>query len=161
MPFEFLAKAHSFDDQVWMRHANPWSVWTRFIILPLLSLAVWSRIWIGWWSLIPTVLLLAWAWLNPRVFPRPKRTTSWASRAVLGERLWVESPRYRLPARHRIMPMVLAIVSSLGLPYVGWGLIALHEWSLYLGLALAILGKMWFLDRMVWLYEDMHAAGHA
>ena len=27
----------------WMRHANPWSVWTRFAVLPLLILAVWSR----------------------------------------------------------------------------------------------------------------------
>src|SRR4029453_10046537 len=32
----------------WMRHANPWSVWTRFAVLPLLILAIWSRDWIGW-----------------------------------------------------------------------------------------------------------------
>jgi hypothetical protein len=31
----------------WMRHANPVSVWTRFAVLPLLALAVWSREWIG------------------------------------------------------------------------------------------------------------------
>jgi hypothetical protein len=29
----------------WMRHANPVSVWTRFAVLPLLALAVWSREW--------------------------------------------------------------------------------------------------------------------
>jgi hypothetical protein len=28
-----------------MRHANPVSVWTRFAVLPLLALAVWSREW--------------------------------------------------------------------------------------------------------------------
>jgi hypothetical protein len=41
----------------WMRHANPWSVWTRFAVLPLLVLAVWSRDWIGWWSLAGVALL--------------------------------------------------------------------------------------------------------
>jgi hypothetical protein len=32
---------------------------------------------------------------------------------------------------------------------------ALQVWPVLLGLTLVILGKMWFLDRMVWIYEDM------
>lgn len=36
------------DDQSWLSHANPLSVWTRILTpLPLLILAVWSRVWIG------------------------------------------------------------------------------------------------------------------
>ena len=33
-------------DEVWRRHANPWSVWTRYLAGPILILAVWSRFWI-------------------------------------------------------------------------------------------------------------------
>ncbi|MDP0501950.1 MAG: hypothetical protein Q7P63_17795 [Verrucomicrobiota bacterium JB022] len=151
---EILTKAHAMDDATWRRHANPWSVWTRFAILPALSLAIWSRVWIGAWCWVPIVVLVLWVWINPRAFPPPRSTRSWASRAVLGERIWTESPRNSLAPRHRIAPYVLSVVASLGMPYVAWGLFALHEWSLMLGLVLVILGKLWFLDRMVWLYED-------
>ena len=37
----------------WMRHANPISVWTRFSIVSLVAISVWSRDWIGWWCLVP------------------------------------------------------------------------------------------------------------
>jgi hypothetical protein len=36
-----------------------------------------------------------------------------------------------------------------------WAIIALSIWPAVLGVALAYLGKSWYLDRMVWLYEDM------
>ena len=41
--------------------------------------------------------------------------------------------------------------------YVG-GLVALAVWPTLLGAAVSILGKLWFIDRMVWLYEDMKDA---
>ncbi len=34
------AKFFQMSDSVWERHANPWSVWTRYPCLPLLALAV-------------------------------------------------------------------------------------------------------------------------
>ena len=40
-------------DDSWMRHANPWSVWTRYAAFPVLIAAIWSRVWIGWWALLP------------------------------------------------------------------------------------------------------------
>jgi hypothetical protein len=40
-----IAAAFQMGDEAWLRHANPWSGWTRFAtVLPLLSLAVWSRV---------------------------------------------------------------------------------------------------------------------
>ena len=53
-----IARAHGMDDDSWARHANPWSVWTRVPILPLLALAIWSRSWIGWWAVLPVLLLV-------------------------------------------------------------------------------------------------------
>ena len=43
-----VAKVFNLTDDNWMKHANPWSVWTRYSVLPLIVLAFWSRIWIGW-----------------------------------------------------------------------------------------------------------------
>jgi hypothetical protein len=36
-----------------------------------------------------------------------------------------------------------------------YGIVMLYVWPAILGIALAYLGKSWYLDRMVWLYEDM------
>jgi len=38
-------------DEAWQRHANPWSVYTRFAAIPAMILAIWSRVWISWWAL--------------------------------------------------------------------------------------------------------------
>jgi hypothetical protein len=45
-----LALAMSMDDATWLGQANPWSVWSRASVLPLVILAVWSRQWLGAWS---------------------------------------------------------------------------------------------------------------
>ncbi len=55
----------------------PWSLITRFATLPLLILAAWSRVWIGSLSLILVLLLVAWALLNPIVFPKNTKIDSW------------------------------------------------------------------------------------
>lgn len=36
-----------------------------------------------------------------------------------------------------------------------WAIVKLTIWPAILGIALAYLGKSWYLDRMVWIYEDM------
>ena len=70
-------------DESWMRHANPASVWSRFTCLSLLALAIWSRDWIGIWSLVPVALALVWMYANPLFFKAPASTRNWASRATL------------------------------------------------------------------------------
>lgn len=47
-----IARVFGLEGRSWMRHANPASVWTRFTVLSLLSLAIWSRDWIGVWCLV-------------------------------------------------------------------------------------------------------------
>jgi hypothetical protein len=36
-----------------------------------------------------------------------------------------------------------------------WGLVKFDVWFTVFGATLVILGKLWFIDRMVWLYGDM------
>jgi uncharacterized protein DUF6653 len=75
-----VTKLFGLEGERWMRHANPVSVWTRFAVLPLLALAVWSREWIGWWSLAAVALVLVFMMVNPLLFPPPRSTRHWASK---------------------------------------------------------------------------------
>lgn len=150
-----IAASFKMDEATWARHANPWSVWTRFTVLPLLILAIWSRVWLGWWCLIPVTIVIGWMWLNPRIFPKPNSTNNWASKAVLGERVWLNRDNVPVPKHHQGVPNILSVVSTSGVIFLIWGLVALNVWPTLLGVALVYLGKLWFIDRMVWLYEDM------
>lgn len=150
-----LEKLMRMDDVTWKRHANPWSVWTRFAILPLIVLAIWSRTWFGWWSLLPIVLLIVWTFVNPRAFPKPETTKFWASKATFGERVWLKRAEKPIPAHHVQFANALSVVTALAVVPLAYGLITYEPMVTCLSLALVIAGKLWFLDRMVWLYEDM------
>lgn len=150
-----IAASFAMSDEVWQRHANPWSVWTRNTVLPLLILALWSRIWLGIWSIFPIAAALFWMWLNPRLFERPVSTSNWASKAVLGERVLLQQNQIPIPAHHQRMATILNLVAALGIPFLVWGVAALQIWPTLFGSGLIYAGKLWFLDRMVWLYEDM------
>lgn len=151
-----VANAFNLTPKNWMKHSNPWSVWTRYSVLPLIILAFWSRIWIGNWSFILGGIALLWMFLNPIFFSPPQSTKNWASKAVLGERVFLNRDQIALPDRHR-KPIykILNLVSSLGMGIAIWATVTYSIWGAILGTALAYLGKSWYLDRMVWLYEDM------
>ncbi|WP_166239722.1 DUF6653 family protein [Paenibacillus turpanensis] len=150
-----ISKLYKLDDASWMRHASPWSVWTRNTVLPLLVLAFWSRIWLGWWAAIPVALAVLWGIVNPHVFAAPKSFSHWASKCVLGERVWLNRDQVPVPAYHRRAPHILSTVAAIGSLFVIAGVVQLHLWMTLFGSVLIYAGKLWFLDRMVWLYEDM------
>jgi hypothetical protein len=139
---------------VWARHANPWSGWSRVSILPLLAIAAWSRIWIGWWALIPVLAVLAWTWLNPRLFPPPASTDSWMSKGVLGERIWLSHSKDTVLAHHVPVVRALTITASTGTVLLLVGLAALNLPLAMTGLVVTMLSKLWILDRMVWVYSE-------
>ncbi len=142
-------------DADWRRHANPWSVWTRFTCLPLIVLAIWSRTWIGGWSLLFLALALFWTWANPRAFHAPRDYGSWASRATLGERVFLARDRYGVPAHHARTAHVLTGLSAIGVLPLIYGLIALDLGATIGGLIAVVLPKVWFCDRMVWLHAEL------
>ncbi len=148
-------KLFQMSEEVWQRHSNPWSVWTRYPCLPLLCFAVWSRAWIGWMCIIPITVICLWIWLNPRVFGKPKSTNNWASKAVLGERLLLKHPKSDIPSHHKTSIGILKLITFIGFLLAVSGLVFLHIWLTILGTVVTILGKSWFLDRMVWLYHDL------
>ena len=153
--FKLAERGMAMDENTWARHSNPWSVWTRFSCLPLIILAIWSRVWLGWWALIAIGLALFWTWVNPRAFPPPNSTDNWASKGTFGERVFLNRKTIPIPTHHEHWAFVLGALSAVGLPALVWGLWQLDlVWTL-LGLVLVVLPKVWFVDRMVWLYADM------
>ncbi len=155
----FSERLMSMSDEVWERHANPWSGWSRITIPPLFVVAIWSRAWLEWWSLLPLALVCFWTWWNPRAFPKPKSLDNWMSKGVLGERTWIARKIDPIPKRHRRMPHFLAAASGLGLIPLTWGLWVMEPWPVVAGLIAVMGGKLWFLDRMVWLFEDTGGFG--
>lgn len=152
---KYAEKVMSMDNQSWNRHANPWSVYTRFTTLPLLSLAFWSREWFEIYSLLFIALSLFWIWINPRLFDVPNRTNNWASMGTFGERIYLNRENEAIPIHHLKVCRSLQILSSMGLPFFVLGLYFLDFWVVVLGNVWIMIFKAWFVDRMVWLYIDM------
>lgn len=147
------------DDEVWTRHASSWSVWTRVLTaLPLLALAIWSRIWIGPWCLLAVAAALFWIWLNPRLFSPPANLDGWAARGVMGERVYLKA-RQKIARHHKTAALALAIVSGVGIFPFAWGLWQLDFWATLCGIVLIAGGKIWFVDRMAWIWDDFVRAG--
>jgi hypothetical protein len=133
-------------DRTWQRHANPWSGWSRLLTTPLVYVPIWHR---SWRQAIPVA---AWFWLNPSLFPPPADDRAWITRVVLGERLWT-----RRPARDP-STLLNALVGIFFVPaaHAAWGR---HFWRLVAFGGFSLLCKLWFMDRMVVLYERRPAGG--
>jgi hypothetical protein len=69
--------------EVFRHHSNPWSAWTRLFSVPLVFMPIWNRSW------RQVVVLGVWLLANPLVFPAPKDDGAWATRAMLGEEMWI------------------------------------------------------------------------
>ena len=159
--FRGAERLMAMDEEAWGRHANPLSVYSRFSCLPLIVAAIWSRVWLGWWALVPLVFAIGWTFVNPRLFSAPIDKGTWAAKAVMGERLFLARKSVAVPERHVAMAYWLTALSFAGAIALGYGLIMLDGWATVGGLAVAMTGKLWFCDRMVWLYEDMERSGNA
>lgn len=156
--FSLSQRVMQMDDQTWQRHANPLSVYSRMSILPLMSLAIWSRYWLGWGALAPILMVLIWTWWNPRAFPPPAHGYSWASEGTFGERVLLNARKVPIPAHHSRWARGLALATAAGLPFWIYGLWHFDPGFTLCGLSVLIGGKLWFVDRMVWLYRDMKLA---
>lgn len=152
-----LARLFGLKGEGWLRHANPISVWTRFAVLPMLALSIWSRTWIGWWSLIPIALSLVFMIINPVLFPKPRSTKNWASKGVFGERIWADRTKVELPEQYRSSRAanVTYLFQLAGMVVLAYGLFRLDLISVVAGLLIVQCAKAWFIDRLVLLFEDM------
>ena len=107
------------------------------------------------YALIFLVLIALWAFINPRAFPPPTSTKSWASRAVLGERVYLARARVPVPREHAAAATLLAGAGLAGMLVMLAGLLLAKPTVYLAGAIAAFLTKMWFIDRMVWLFDEM------
>ena len=142
------------DDATWERHSNPLSGWSRVPALPLLSLAIWSRDWWGWYCVWAIILVVVWIWVNPRLFGPPKSNDAWMTQGVLGERIWLARSSNPIPLHHARTTRLLNIFAGLGVLVLAVGLWKLDFGLTLAGLSISMGAKLWFLDRMVWLRSD-------
>jgi hypothetical protein len=140
-------------DEVWRRHANPWSVWTRFAAIPAMILAIWSRVWLGWWALVPVALVVVWLAVNPLIFPPVAASRGWAAKGIYGEKLWLLD-RSHVPPGHRTVLRRLILLGIAGFVLLAWGLIRLEVWPTVFGAILVIVAQLWRIDRMGLLYDE-------
>lgn len=151
--YRVAERAMGMNGPTWARHANPWSVYTRFTMLPLLALAIWSRVWVGGWAWVGLLAVMVWIWVNPRAFPSPASLDNWASRGVLGERVFLKRPD-EVAAHHRHWAALLSAASLPGALAMAVGLWRLDAvWTVF-GTILMMVPKIWFVDRMNWVYAD-------
>ncbi|MEM9170283.1 MAG: DUF6653 family protein [Pseudomonadota bacterium] len=146
------------DDAAWRRHANPWSVWTRLAATPLLFVALWSPFWIGWAGALPIAAAALWTWINPRLFPPPGRFDRWASKGVLGERVWLNRKAVPIPAGYARAANVTTAISALFMVGVAFAFFTRNFAAGFLAWHAAVLAKLWFVDRMARLWEIMKDA---
>ena len=46
-------------------------------------------------------------------------------------------------------------VALAGFALMIWGVVVLGTWPTLAGMAVVLLAKLWFVDRMAWLHQDM------
>ncbi|MEM6414138.1 MAG: DUF6653 family protein [Pseudomonadota bacterium] len=145
------------DNRIWARHASPLSVYSRVVTGPLIFFALWSPFWIGWKGVGFIIIAGIWTWLNPRAFPAPKSTDSWATKGVLGERAFLNRKTVPIPDGHLIAARIATGCSILFAIIALYGFITRNFWAAFAGWHGAIIAKIWFVDRCVWLWEEMRA----
>ncbi|EGA72172.1 hypothetical protein VISI1226_05189 [Vibrio sinaloensis DSM 21326] len=154
--FKAAEKLMSMDESAWQRHSNPLSVYSRFTIMPLLTLVLVFRDDLGWWTLPMLVSIVIWTWLNPRLFSAPKNTNNWASMGTFGERIYLNRHNENLiPHHHLRMCKLIVGLQIIGLPIWCFAVYDMRYDLAVLSTLWVMFTKMWFVDRMVWLYQDV------
>lgn len=121
----------------WERHASPWSAGTRFLTMPALLYAVYTR---------DRRLLLAtigFAVVNPVAFPKPERTDSWLSRIVLAEREWLEEGKGTMDLGY---PNVLNLLNGPATLLALWAAWKQKPVATALSCVVAMGLKVWWVD---------------
>lgn len=129
-------------DNIWERHTNKWSGWTRVLVIPLLFVALWHH------SGVAVFFIILWIIVNPMAFPPPKSTDNWMSKGVMGEKIYTQNGVF-----HWDFPTFLNIINGLTFFPSLYFMYMQNFWpALYLA-TFSIVVKFWYLDRMVFLYE--------
>jgi len=153
---ERLIRLFGLNDKTWLSHATAASIITRGFIPPMITFAALSRVWIGNWWLAVLGLIIIWTFLNTRVFPKAKNYDNWYARGAFGERMYAARKKVSIPSHHESFALKLKVLNAIFSGIWIYGLIVLNFELAITGTLLQLTAKFWFIDRMVWLYNDMY-----
>jgi small-conductance mechanosensitive channel len=143
-------------EEGWRRHANPWSVYTRFAAIPAGILAGWSRVWIEGWAILPLGLVVLWLVINPFVFKPVRNPTHWISKGILGEQLWLEKNPALAP--HHDMLRILLVFGIVGMISMFSGVFWLNPWAAIAGAVLVTVTQIWRIRRFARAFDEQAAS---
>jgi len=132
-----------FSKKIWRRHTNPLSGWSRIIAFFVFPLPIWYHNWFGLGA-----LLLFFA-INPILFSIPKNTNSWMSKSILGEELWTKKGLFQ-----KDFPTVLNLFNGLFFFVMIYAAYFKLLEVTFFSTLLSSVFKLWYLDRMVYLYQE-------
>jgi hypothetical protein len=125
------------EDRFWRRHANPWSVGTRFAVTPVLMYAVYRR---KWRLLAATLAFTA---VNPVLFREPERTDNWLSELVLAEEAWLAEGNGTMSLEY---PNVLNALNAVAAVWALVSAIRRRPVGTVLGTAGLVVFKTWWVE---------------
>ena len=140
-------------EKTWERHANPISGFTRIITYPFVYIPLWFLAEFledpltHWYVAVLGILVIIWFAVNPRLFKKPANFHHYMSRGVLGEKLWTED---------RKKDTFATTLSVLTAPFFFISLYTSYLqffWETMFFATVPFLLKLWFIDRMVFLYD--------
>ncbi len=153
---ERLIKLFGLNEKTWLNHATAASVITRGLIPPMITLAALSRVWIGHWWWAAFAIIAVWTFLNTRIFPKSKSYDNWYGRGAFGERVYAARKKVPIPKHHESFAKGLTVLNVVFSITWIYGLISLNYELAITGTFLQLTAKFWFIDRMVWLFNDMY-----
>lgn len=153
---EKLIKLFGLNNKTWLNHATAASIITRGLIPPMITIAALSRVWIGNWWFVLLALIILWTFLNTRIFPKAKNYDNWYARGAFGERVYAARKKVPIPSHHESFAKKLTALNAIFSIVWIYGLVFLNYELAITGTFLQLTAKFWFIDRMVWLYNDMY-----
>lgn len=138
-------------DEMWRRHANRWSVYTRFAAIPAAIVAGWSRVWLDWWAAVPLGVVVLWLIVNPFIFKPINTPTHWIEKGILGEQLWLRRSEAAGPYKWSLR--VLLFLGFGGLAGMIAGIIALNPWLAIGGALVVIVAQIVRIRRFADVYN--------
>jgi len=74
--------------------------------------------------------------------PAPESFDHWTSKALLGERVWLNRDSVPIPVYHRTEPNILSALSGIGMLFVFCGVLMFDVWPAVFGMIIVYSGKV-------------------